>query len=66
MFQRPRKVILAEEILHKEVVRFAEEDYFRWPDAPHAFLLGILSLAERVGFEPTVGVNLHTLSKRAP
>src|SRR5467141_387371 len=23
-------------------------------------------LAERVGFEPTVGVNLHTLSKRAP
>jgi hypothetical protein len=23
-------------------------------------------MAERVGFEPTVGVNLHTLSKRAP
>ncbi len=23
-------------------------------------------VAERVGFEPTVGVNLHTLSKRAP
>jgi hypothetical protein len=23
-------------------------------------------LAERVGFEPTVGVSLHTLSKRAP
>ena len=23
-------------------------------------------LAERVGFEPTVGINLHTLSKRAP
>ena len=25
-----------------------------------------LKMAERVGFEPTVGVNLHTLSKRAP
>jgi hypothetical protein len=23
-------------------------------------------MAERVGFEPTVGVSLHTLSKRAP
>ena len=23
-------------------------------------------MAERVGFEPTVGINLHTLSKRAP
>jgi hypothetical protein len=23
-------------------------------------------VAERVGFEPTVGINLHTLSKRAP
>jgi hypothetical protein len=28
--------------------------------------LGNGFLAERVGFEPTVGVNLHTLSKRAP
>ncbi len=26
----------------------------------------IKEVAERVGFEPTVGVNLHTLSKRAP
>ncbi len=26
----------------------------------------IKEMAERVGFEPTVGVNLHTLSKRAP
>jgi hypothetical protein len=26
----------------------------------------ITEMAERVGFEPTVGVNLHTLSKRAP
>ena len=26
----------------------------------------IKGVAERVGFEPTVGVNLHTLSKRAP
>jgi hypothetical protein len=25
-----------------------------------------MKMAERVGFEPTVGVNLHTLSKRAP
>jgi len=25
-----------------------------------------VGMAERVGFEPTVGVNLHTLSKRAP
>ncbi len=25
-----------------------------------------IGMAERVGFEPTVGVNLHTLSKRAP
>ena len=25
-----------------------------------------VNMAERVGFEPTVGVNLHTLSKRAP
>ena len=24
------------------------------------------SVAEREGFEPSVGVNLHTLSKRAP
>ena len=24
------------------------------------------NMAERVGFEPTVGVSLHTLSKRAP
>jgi hypothetical protein len=30
------------------------------------FGLYILRMAERVGFEPTVGVNLHTLSKRAP
>jgi hypothetical protein len=27
---------------------------------------GVAEMAERVGFEPTVGVNLHTLSKRAP
>jgi hypothetical protein len=27
---------------------------------------GICSMAERVGFEPTVGFLLHTLSKRAP
>jgi hypothetical protein len=27
---------------------------------------GRIGMAERVGFEPTVGVNLHTLSKRAP
>jgi hypothetical protein len=26
----------------------------------------IKKVAERVGFEPTVGINLHTLSKRAP
>ena len=26
----------------------------------------LIGMAERVGFEPTVGVNLHTLSKRAP
>ena len=26
----------------------------------------IKKVAERVGFEPTVGFNLHTLSKRAP
>lgn len=26
----------------------------------------LLNLAERVGFEPTVRVNVHTLSKRAP
>ena len=25
-----------------------------------------LGLADRVGFEPTVRVNVHTLSKRAP
>ena len=25
-----------------------------------------IGVAERVGFEPTVGVSLHTLSKRAP
>ena len=30
------------------------------------FIFSMLELAERVGFEPTVGVNLHTLSKRAP
>jgi hypothetical protein len=27
---------------------------------------GKLNMAERVGFEPTVGFLLHTLSKRAP
>ena len=31
-----------------------------------AFWLGSKGLAERVGFEPTVGFPLHTLSKRAP
>jgi hypothetical protein len=31
----------------------------------HAKSIGV-GMAERVGFEPTVGVNLHTLSKRAP
>ena len=35
-----------------------------------AFFVGFfhvsIDMAERVGFEPTVGVNLHTLSKRAP
>jgi hypothetical protein len=30
------------------------------------FLRVSKDMAERVGFEPTVGVNLHTLSKRAP
>jgi hypothetical protein len=29
-------------------------------------VIGTMIMAERVGFEPTVGVNLHTLSKRAP
>ena len=31
-----------------------------------ACLCWFLDMAERVGFEPTVGINLHTLSKRAP
>jgi hypothetical protein len=29
-------------------------------------LLRKIKMAERVGFEPTVGFLLHTLSKRAP
>jgi hypothetical protein len=29
-------------------------------------LRGEIKMAERVGFEPTVGFLLHTLSKRAP
>src|SRR5207244_445635 len=34
------------------------------PERP--MLVNTKEVAERVGFEPTVGVNLHTLSKRAP
>ena len=30
------------------------------------YLTNSKGMAERVGFEPTVGVSLHTLSKRAP
>jgi hypothetical protein len=32
---------------------------------PQSFILNPV-VAERVGFEPTVRVNVHTLSKRAP
>ena len=61
--------ILASERLFRlgiasEVICAVEFVYLLW--VLHSFLLGFCVMAERVGFEPTVGVSLHTLSKRAP